>query len=370
MILKRLSIAVSSLCMIMLVACCDTKGPGPVVTDNFDRELMLTQWAEELIIPSFIDYTDDLAELESKKDAFILDGNHETLAELRSAWLNSYKSWQKVSLYDIGRAESIGLRNFTNIYPTNTEAIESNVENGTYNLELPSTFATQGFPALDYLLFGIGESDDSILTIIQTTKYLNYLDALVTRLNSLANEVLSDWQTDFKVQFIANNGGSGTASVDKLVNDYLFYFEKFLRAGKIGIPAGIFSGNTISTAVEAPYSGDYSRELFEAGLTTVIDFFNGKNQNGSFSDNSLKTYLEYMQDQNELEEISFSITTQFQKAKETAAGLENNLKTQVETDNIKMLSTYDELQKLVVLMKVDMMQALNIQVDYVDADGD
>lgn len=35
-----------------------------------------------------------------------------------------------------------------------------------------------------------------------------------------------------------------------------------------------------------------------------------------------------------------------------------------------MLQTYDELQKNVILMKVDMLQALNINVDYVDADGD
>jgi len=35
-----------------------------------------------------------------------------------------------------------------------------------------------------------------------------------------------------------------------------------------------------------------------------------------------------------------------------------------------MLSTYDGLQKNVVLLKVDMLQALNINVDFVDADGD
>ena len=35
-----------------------------------------------------------------------------------------------------------------------------------------------------------------------------------------------------------------------------------------------------------------------------------------------------------------------------------------------MLETYDELQKAVVLLKVDMLQVLNIKVDFVDADGD
>ena len=35
-----------------------------------------------------------------------------------------------------------------------------------------------------------------------------------------------------------------------------------------------------------------------------------------------------------------------------------------------MLITYDIIQVAVVLLKVDMLQALNINVDYIDADGD
>jgi hypothetical protein len=35
-----------------------------------------------------------------------------------------------------------------------------------------------------------------------------------------------------------------------------------------------------------------------------------------------------------------------------------------------MLETYDELQRNVILMKVDMLQALSIDINYVDADGD
>jgi hypothetical protein len=35
-----------------------------------------------------------------------------------------------------------------------------------------------------------------------------------------------------------------------------------------------------------------------------------------------------------------------------------------------MTNAYDELQKVVILLKVDMLQAFNVNVDYVDADGD
>ena len=50
--------------------------------------------------------------------------------------------------------------------------------------------------------------------------------------------------------------------------------------------------------------------------------------------------------------------------------LDNDLNKQVIDDNIKMLDTYNELQKITVFLKTDMLSALNISVDYVDADGD
>jgi len=50
--------------------------------------------------------------------------------------------------------------------------------------------------------------------------------------------------------------------------------------------------------------------------------------------------------------------------------LSANLMDQIKTDNLKMLETYDALQEIVLLLKVDMMKTLNIQVDYIDADGD
>ena len=43
---------------------------------------------------------------------------------------------------------------------------------------------------------------------------------------------------------------------------------------------------------------------------------------------------------------------------------------QINVENIKINNSYDALKTVVVLLKVDMLQAFNISVDYVDADGD
>jgi len=356
--------------VIFIVGCEDTEGENEGETEAFDRREMLANWADNIIVPSYINYRNSLQELVAKKDNFLQDSNESTYSELTTAWLDAYKNWQHVSMFEIGKAESIGLRNFTNIYPSDVSLIEQNINTQSYNLELPSNFDAQGFPALDYLLFGIAEGDELIFEKLGEGNYSKYLDDLITRLFTLTDLVTEDWINRYSAEFIDNDGSSATASVDKMVNDFLFYNEKFLRAGKVGIPSGVFSGNKISSAVEAPYAGQYSKVLFLESLDAVENFFNGRHVGSVTTGVSLKSYLDHIRTQNGGSDIANDITAEWDSARLKTQVLSDNFMTQIEDDNIKMRELYDELQKAIVLMKVDMMQALNIQVDFIDADGD
>ena len=57
-------------------------------------------------------------------------------------------------------------------------------------------------------------------------------------------------------------------------------------------------------------------------------------------------------------------------AYEKIGELDDDFVNQISNDPLKLLSTYDAIQEVVVLLKVDMLQVLSINVDYVDADGD
>ena len=103
-----------------------------------------------------------------------------------------------------------------------------------------------------------------------------------------------------------------------------------------------------------------------AALDAFQDFFNGSLGNG----NSLQAYLDDVGAMKDGEKLSTRINTLLTLARTTASALNSNFKVQIEQDNSKMLEVYDQLQEVVVLLKVDMMQALNIKVDFVDADGD
>lgn len=354
------------LTLVMSLGCGGDNGDDdPGTTDTFDRAAMLANWADNLIVPLYNRYFQTVTDLQTQKDAFLADQTNQSLEAMRTAFEESYIAWQDVSMFEIGPAETITLRNFTNIFPTNTQEIEDNVASGTANLELPSTNDAQGFPALDYLLFGVAADDASILTRLSETNYKNYLSALVDRLWNMADEVRTAWRTEgYRDAFVNDDGSSATSSVNKMVNDFMFYYEKALRAGKVGIPAGVFNGTPLSDRAEAPYHGALSRSLLSIALSNVISFFD------SNDGPSLREYLDELDVRKDGELLSDLIRAQFQSASTAIMSLDDDLKTQVETDNSQLLGVYDELQKAVVLLKVDMFQALNIQVDFVDADGD
>ncbi len=352
------------------IGCSSSDNDPETPVDNFDRSAMLANWADNIIIPSFQNYVAGLNELKSAKDAFNASGDVTTLQNLRAAWLTAYTRWQHVSMFEIGRAEAITLRNFTNIYPADAQEIDDFVTNGNYNLTLPSTNDAQGFPALDYLLFGLGADDAAVLNALSANNAKTYLSDVVERLVALGTEVLTDWTTSYRDTFVGNDGSSATSAVNKMVNDFMFYYEKALRAGKIGIPAGVFSTSPLADRVEAYYNGDVSKALFLASLNAAQDFFNGKHYNSSTTGESLRSYLEALSVDKEGTRLSTLINNQFDASRTSANALANNLADQVTTDNSRMLQTYDQLQMNVVLMKVDMFQALSIQVDFVDADGD
>ncbi len=344
------------------------------VTDDFDRGIMLTNWADNIIVPSYEGYQTAVKELKTAGNDFTTAPDADKLTALRSKWLEAYKAWQYVSMFEIGKAESLNLRDYTNIYPTNASEIEANISSGEYNLELPSKRDEQGLPALDFMINGLGDNDADIVAKYtdqqQGQAYKTYLTDLIARLETLIDAVVQDWKGNYRDAFVADNGSSATSVTNKLINDYVLYYEKFLRAGKIGIPGGVFSGTPIPTAVEAYYHGEISKELLLISLDAVQHFFNGQHFNKTTKGESMASYLDYLNTIKNGEDLSGLINAQFEVARTKAGQLKTNLSTQVNENNNQMLETYDELQKNVVLLKVDMLQALNVKVDYVDADGD
>ena len=361
--------------VLLITACSTDDEPGSneaADQDGFDRQAMLTHWADNIIIPAYQSYLGQLEQLQTATQAFTGTPEGTPLATLRDAWLEAYLAWQHVEMYEIGKAEEIGLRNTTNIFPTDAAAIEENIRTENFTLDLPSKNDEQGFPALDYLLFSGGDAAVIARFADEATgpAYRTYLTGVVNRLVDLTRQVVTDWDSSYRDTFVNNTGSSATSSFNKLANDYLFYYEKSLRAGKVGIPAGVFSGTPLPETVEGRYAGYASKPLFIEALTATQDFFNGKHFASNQEGDGFKSYLQYLSANKDGEDIGAQINQQFGNVYTVAEALDNNFGQQISTKNEALLVTYDQLQQNVVLMKVDMFQALNVKVDFVDADGD
>lgn len=356
-----------------LTSCGDDDGSS-ASGDGFDRQAMLIHWADNIIIPSYEIYVTRLGALLTASETFNSQTSLVNLSNLRSAWLDGYESWQTVSMFEIGKAEELTLRNFTNVFPVNTTDMETTIASGSFDLTSVNRQDEQGFPALDYLINGLAATDQEIVDVfLEETAQSNhgdYLLVLASNLNSMATGVLEDWKNGYRDTFVNNDGSDATSSVNKLINDLLFYYEKHLRAGKIGIPAGVFSSAPLSDRVEALYSKGSSKVLFETALNAFEGFFNGKSVGKSVEGESLNTYLNFLNQISGGEDLTVLINNQFTSVRAAASELSDDFELQVTIDNNKMLETYDELQKNVVYLKVDMLQALNVRVDFVDADGD
>ncbi|WP_291965040.1 imelysin family protein [Maribacter sp.] len=348
--------------------------PGEKEEVSFERSAMLINWADNIIIPSYEAFSADMEGLLSAFNTFKADVNESNLIALRASWLTAYKSWQHVEMFEIGPAETVGFQLNMNIYPTDNEKIDGFIVNGSYDLTLSSNRSAKGFPALDYLLNGLGDTDAEVLAFYNGDNkeaYLQYTEDILMDMQSLTQTVVSDWTNGYRDTFVANDGASSTASVDRMVNDYIFYYEKYLRAGKMGIPLGVFSGSTLPRNVEAYYEATISNDLFLEGLSAVQDFFNGTHFNSSTQGESLASYLDALNTLKSGEDLSTLINGQFNTAKSMVLDL-SAFRAEIENSNppTSMLLAYDEVQKAVPMLKVDMVSAMSISIDFVDADGD
>ena len=337
--------------------------------DDFNRYAVLLNWADNIIIPAYDDFQSSLMELDNALNMFVQTPTVELLLTASDVWLDSYKVWQHIEMFDIGLAEVINYKGKMNIYPTDSELIIQNIESGNYDLNNNNNFDARGFPALDYMLHGLAENSDDIVNVyIKNPSYATYLINLINSMVYNTSLITQDW-TSYREDFVNSTDNTATSSVNKMTNDFIFYFEKGLRANKIGIPAGIFSSNTLPNTVEAYYKQDVSKQLALEALLATKNFFIGQHYDSSIYGESLDSYLDFISVSSN-NNLSEDILLQFNEAESEVNQLNNNFVYQIETNNNQMLYAYDAIQLLVVSFKVDMLQSLAISVDYVDADGD
>jgi uncharacterized protein len=351
---------------------CKKSSPSPGNSSTgFDRTAMLKNLSTNIIVPGYITFQASVVTLDSSITAFNASPDPTKLTNLQASFKTAYENWQAVSTFDFGPATNENLRISVNTFPADVTQINTNVSSGSYNLSALSALPAEGFPALDYLLFGTGADNNAILTQYTTDSQAanrkTYLAAVSTIIRTKATNVLTAWKTTYPATFLAASGTDVGSSVGMLTNELNEDFE-VLKNYEIGIPAGTESmGTTFPTKVQAYYS-QISLKLALLHLQAIQNIYLGQSSVGngpSFDDYLISAKATYNGGS-----LNDAITSQFATATAKLQALSDPLANQITTNLTGVTAAYAALQLQTVLLKTDLPSALGILITYGDTDGD
>lgn len=339
----------------------DTSQPSDV---TYDRTEMLSYFSDSLIVYNYEKawaaasaLTDNVAQLKANTNAA-------AVIDVREQFEKVYLIWQSVAPIELGPAETISLKGNVNVYPTDTTQVNKNIITENYNLGTAENTDAKGLPAISYLIYGTGNTAEEVAAYFTNNpKALTYLEVITNDYNAKLTTVYNNWET-YHTEFKSRKGTDAGSSTSMLFNSLVLHTERYLRDGKIGIPAGKRTlGETLPEKTENYYSGK-SMPLAVANLKAIYRFFSATEKVSFYH------YLTALNAKYNGQLLADVVNNQFKTAIDKLEAIPDPLSTTVDTNLAVIDAAYAEIQKLIVLLKTDVPSALGVLINYQDNDGD
>ena len=88
-------------------SCSNTTELDEGLVDNFDRQQILENVTDNIILPAFEDFTQKIVQLEESISLFTNTKNLVNLEEVQARWFEAYKIWQHIEMFNILKAEGV-----------------------------------------------------------------------------------------------------------------------------------------------------------------------------------------------------------------------------------------------------------------------
>lgn len=357
---------------LLLGSCSGNRSGGSGI--DFDRVAMLENYGNNNILPAYRALQTAVDHLQDSAGTFTDNPTEANLAALQAQLKKTRLAWQDVSLFQFGPAEFNTLRTSLNTYPADTSQIENNIESGGYTLGTLENRAAAGFPTLGYLLHGTGSTQQEIISRYTTDSNASarssYLMDNLTFMKEKVDNTVTAWESDggdYLSTFTSkeNSGTDVGSSLGMMVNALVMHYERFLRDGKIGIPAGVRSSGIIRpTATEAYFAG-YSTELAIANVKAVTRLIEGTGLDG-IDGTGIEEYLDALN----ATALADDILNRLAGAVSGLEELSDPLSEQIQNNNQPVLDAFAQMQEVVTLIKADMPSVLGVTITFQDNDGD
>lgn len=343
--------------VLFLALACKDEVP---VTDNFDRKALIENTVDNLLIPSYGDLIDNLLALETAFDNYTIGTTESNKTTLKEAWLEAYLSWQDAALWNFGPAESQGIMSAMNIYPTNPTKIQANIQ-GTYDLNSISQADAQGFPALEYMLYG---GVDLTQTDIQ-----QYFDAVITQMKDKAINTANQWAS-YRASFVTSTGTDQGSALGQMFNTtFLPYVEVHQREAKFGIPGGQRTGQPVPENVEGKYVRTHSKDLALRALSAYRRAWLGMAHVNHDMGPSVMDYVIYTDSRNNTH-LADKLQNQLDTLEASIDLLNNDFYAIAQNNPQALNDIWAKYQNMIFSIKTEISSALNVTISYVDSDGD
>lgn len=376
--MSRTSFFISTWVTILLsFTACNTPDINTCATD-FDQLSLLSNVGNNIILPSYQSLASNTDDLHSLATTFVNSPTTTHLISLRTALQTTWTIWQTATIFEFGPADTEDLRSYMNNFPVFVTRLDDAISSGNYDLTSETYSYTRGFPAVEYLLYGIGATDNDIInqytSATDASNRKKYLTDLTSLIKQKANTVYDAWKTtgaNYLNTFTSTDGVANGKPLSDLVNQFNQAYE-LLKNNKLGTPISAKQGYVplLPKNVEAYYSRQ-SLELALAAINASKNVFlgmaNGTNGIG------LDDYLMASEATKGSEELHTVITKQYDSAISALTALRPTTLHDAINSNVDGVKTaYATVQNQVVNIKTDLPSALCISITYIDNvdDGD
>lgn len=366
------TVVVALVAVLFLSVSCKKKKEEEEPKDDFNKSELLVNYSSNIIIPSYQDHIVKLDSLIASEGRFVSSKSLNNLLDLRQKYVDAYLSFQNVSAFEFGPAETNLYRSNSNTFPCDTPQIKANINSGVYDLNTAANIDAKGFPAIDYLLYGKSKTDVQIVDLFSidsnAVKRTDYLTQICNALKTNAASILSQWNNSYKATFDASTSSDIGSSIGLLINQ-LNQDVEITKNFRIGVPLGKKTlGVILPDKCEAYYSKK-SLELAKKNILTCERIYFGSSLSGA-SGKGFDDYLDFLNAQYNGASLNSAITNQFAIVKTKLNAVPETLDGSIVSNYAQVDAAYVEIQRLVVLLKADMPSALGIVITYQDTDGD
>jgi predicted lipoprotein len=129
--------------LITLFSCNGTTTNPP--TQNSFVEL-LTNQVDNIIIPTLLDYQENINELNNSIQTISLNSNDQDIIILKQAFEKAYTSYQAAAVHNYFAVENQSLISNTNLFPIDEISLENFIANNSYNFSTTAQERANGFP--------------------------------------------------------------------------------------------------------------------------------------------------------------------------------------------------------------------------------